>query len=419
MNWGLFTLLKRLELDSQGNYRLVSVVLLHATHARFHETADLPQIGPDRKEEDVMQRFLSVLCTIAVLALLMALVLPNPVAAQSKEINRAPASADTSGHPLHLNVDAASGHKVHVMPTPAQVKGVTDIGYQHNGGTPPLLYNGGPVMHSPKVYVIYWVPPKLQDGTATSLSSAYQTIETTMLKEYFGHSLMNNNTQYFDTKYITNVGSVAATYVDKSLYPGSDCYDPAVGAGLLTNGNNCISDTDLQNEVTKVMALKHWVGGVDNLFMVFTSSNEGQCAISDSDCSYYNYCAYHSYFVDGAGADVIYSNEPYGNTTVCQVSGAPSPNSNPDADAAATAAAHELTESITDPKLNAWLDSSGYEIGDECAYYYGVPLWDSGNATNQWDGHNFYIQTMYDNLAQGFYLTDVNFTGCMNVGPEL
>jgi hypothetical protein len=269
------------------------------------------------------------------------------------------------------------------MPTHAQAKALGSIGYQHNGGTPPLLYNGGPAMHTPTVYAIYWVPKTLQDGTSTSLSSTYQNVETTMLKEYFGHSLMNNNTQYYDAKYITNTGKVGGTYVDKSAYPGSDCFDPAVGAGLLTNGSNCISDLDLQNEATKVMGIKHWTGGVNKLFMVFTSSNEGQCAVSDSDCSYYTYCAYHSYFVNGSGEDVVYSNEPYGNTTVCQVAGAPSPNGFPDADTAATASAHELTESITDPLLNAWLDSSGYEIGDECAYYYGVALWDGGLATER------------------------------------
>lgn len=339
------------------------------------------------------------------------------VAAQALQIHHASETTlATSGHPLDLNRMTAEGRPVHVMPTREQVKGLNAMGYQHNGGTPPLLYNGGPVMHSPAVYVIYWIPPHLQDGTATSLSSSYQNIQSTMLREYFSHSLMNNNTQYYDTKHITNAGGLGGTYVDKSLYPGSDCFDPAT---VLTNGNNCISDTDLQNEVTKVMGIKHWTGGGNKLFMVFTSFNEGQCAVSDTDCSYYTYCGYHSYFVNSSNQDVIYSNQPYGDTTACQVAGAPSPNAFPQADTAATAAAHELTESITDPLLDAWFDSSGFEIGDECAYYYGIALWDGGLATNQWDGHSFYIQTMYDNLAQSYYLTDSNFTGCFNVGPEL
>jgi len=366
-----------------------------------------------------MQKFAPVFCTITVFTAVSAMLLPNTAFAQNPAVNRASEMPALGGQPLQLNVDAASGHQVHVMPTHKQIKDLADIGYQHNGGTPPLLYHGGPVMTSPTVYLIYWVPPHLQDGTATTMPASYQNIETTMIKEYFGHSLDNNNTQYYQNSpkaYIKNTGTVGGAYVDNALYPGSDCFDPAT---TLTNGNNCISDGDLQKEVGKVMALKHWTGGVNNLFMVFTSSNEGQCASSGSDCSYYTYCAYHSYFVNSASQKVIYSNEPYGDTTVCQVPGAPSPNGFPKADAAATAAAHELTESITDPLLNAWLDSSGFEIGDECAFYYGVPLWNGGLANEAWDGHPFYIQTMYSNLTRNYFLTDSNFTGCFNTGPDL
>jgi len=226
---------------------------------------------------------------------------------------------------------------------------------------------------------------------------------------------MNNNTQYYDTSsYIANAGKFAGSYIDKSLYPGKDCVDP-LG---ISNSHNCISDGDVENEVAKVMGIKGWKGGVNNLFMVFTSSNEGECFTSNSDCAYSNYCGYHTYFTSGS-TDVIYAYLPYGNTSYCQVSGAPSPNGFPDADTASTAASHELTEAITDPELDAWFDSSGSEIGDECDYYYGIALWDGGKATEQWNGLNFFIQTEYSNLTQGYYLTDSNFTGCFNVGPEL
>lgn len=341
----------------------------------------------------------------------------NPAAAQALQIHGASdVMPPNSGHPLQLNIMTSDGHSAHVMPTPAQIKGLADAGYQaHNGGTPPLLYNGGPVMHTPNVYIIYWVPPHLQNGASTTLSSSYQKIQTDLITQYFGHSLMNNNTQYYDKhSYITNAGRFAGTYVDKSLYPGKDCTDPEG----ISNSENCISDTDVRNEVSKVMGIKGWAGGANNLFMVFTSSNEGECMVSDTSCSYSNYCGYHNSFTKGS-TEVIYAYLPYGNPSFCQVSGAPSPNSFPDADTASTAASHELTESITDPEGDAWFDSSGYEIGDECAYQYGVPLWDGGNATEQWNGYNFYIQTEYSNLTQNYYLVDSNFTGCFNTGPEL
>jgi hypothetical protein len=330
------------------------------------------------------------------------------------------ASAQTSsavtGLALELNLTAESGRAVHILPPPARFKALGAL--NNNGGTPPLLYKGGPVMTTATVYAIYWASPTLQDGSPTSLSAAYQTVQNNMLKEYFGHAIANNNTQYYQvvggTKtYIKNSGRFGGSYVDTSPYPGKDCSDPAV-----PTPTNCISDTDLQNEISKVMGIKGWTGGVNKMFLLFTSSNEGQCLTSSTQCSYQVYCAYHSAFVNSSSQDVVYGNIPYGNTSVCQIPGAPSPNSNPAADVAATAASHELTEAITDPLGNAWFDSSGFEIGDECAYFYGFIGWDSAKANETWDGHPFLLQTEYSNYLSGWSIS-TSYPGCFNSGPEL
>ena len=86
---------------------------------------------------------------------------------------------------------------------------------------------------------------------------------------------------------------------------------------------------------------------------------------------------------------------------------------------AATAASHELSESITDPLGDAWYDSSGYENGDECAYFYGNVPYNGGTANELWDGKPFILQTEYSNAISNFYTTDINFAGCFNAGPEL
>jgi hypothetical protein len=269
----------------------------------------------------------------------------------------------------------------------------------------PLAYHGGPVLQTVNTYAIFWIPAHLQNGGATSMSAGYQTVEKNMLTDYPGHGIDNNNTQYYQgtttKKYIQNAGKLAATYVDTNLYPASGCSDSA------TPGN-CITDAQLESEIARVMALKGWTGGLTNMFLVFTSSGEGSCFDNtNTSCAYVQYCAYHSFFTNSGGATVVYSNEPYGNTTVCQTSAAKSPNNNPAADAAATAASHELTEAITDPLLNAWFDSSGNEIGDICAYIYGSNTWDAGLANEAWNGHFYELQTEYDN----------HVAGCVQVGP--
>jgi hypothetical protein len=258
-------------------------------------------------------------------------------------------------------------------------------------------------MTATNTYAIFWVPPTLQNGKATSMSAAYQTIQKNVLADYAGHGIDNNNTQYYQgstsKKYIQNSGQLAGSFVDTSAYPASGCNDPA------TPGN-CITDAQLQTEIERVMTLKGWSGGLGKMFLVFTSSGEGSC-MGGAQCAYTTYCAYHGFFTNSSAQTVIYSNEPYGNTSVCQKPGTPSPNGNPAADAASSVATHELTEAITDPLLNAWYDAALNEIGDLCAYQYGTNTWDSARANQMWNGHFYEVQMEYDN----------HLSGCVQVGP--
>ena len=294
-----------------------------------------------------------------------------------------------------------NGQNIHVFPT------VTRRGAATTLDSGPLVYHGGLVMQAGVTpYVIFWVPPKLQNGSATTMSAQYQTVQKNMLSDYPGHGIDNNNTQYTQVvnnakTYIQNKGAAAVTYLDTNPYPASGCKDTVTPGG-------CITDSQLQAEIKRVLALKAWSGGLNKVFLVFTSSGEGSCIDStNSECSYTYYCAYHSYYLAGS-TPVVYANEPYGDTTSCQSAGQPSPSGNPVADAAATSASHELTESITDPELNAWYTAQGNEIGDLCAYDYGLYYnWDGGNANQMWNGHFYMLQTEFDN----------NQLSCVQVGP--
>jgi hypothetical protein len=296
------------------------------------------------------------------------------------------------------------GHKVHVFPTPNLNAAAADTG--------PLVYNGGPVMQSGVTpYAIYWVPTKLQNGAVTSMSTHYKTVLKNVLGDYMAHGIDNNNTQYAQQinftgpkTYIQNKGASAVSYVDTNPFPASGCADTA------TPGN-CITDGQLQTEIVKVMTLKGWTGGLNKIFFVFTSSGEGSCFdATNAQCAYTYYCGYHSYLLGGAlgTTPIIYANLPYGNLVNCQVPGTPSPNSDAIADAAATVASHELTEAITDPELNAWYTARGNEIGDLCAYNYGVVYsWDGGMANQMWNGRFYMLQTEFDN----------NQLSCVQIGP--
>jgi len=304
-----------------------------------------------------------------------------------------------------LTAISNGGGVIHAFPTihaKESIKPMSDYG--------PLIYHSGGAVMGPSitVYPIFWVPARLQNGRSTGMSTHYQAVQYNMLKDYAGHGLGSMTTQYFQksgttTTYVQNKGgldSKGTYFVDTAPYPSSGCQDPA------TPGN-CLTDAQIRAEVQKVVNYAKLTGGLDKIFMLFTSSGEGSCFDSSSQqCAYTHYCAYHSTYKNTA-TPVIYANEPYGDVNNCQAAGVPSPNHDPYADAAATSASHELTEAITDPLLNAWFTSQGNEIGDICAYDYGSPDWAYGYANEMWNGHYYMLQTEYSNHSQS----------CLSVGP--
>jgi hypothetical protein len=178
-----------------------------------------------------------------------------------------------------LNPINKAGEVVHILPTRKLAADLAAasaaVGFADNG---PLLYHaGGKIMPSVISYIIYWTPPKLQTGAVAGWSAAYQNLQTRFLTDYQGHSLANNNTQYYQTisgvtSYIHDTGGVSGVYVDTAAYPASGCSDS------ITPGN-CLSDAQIQAEIKKVMALKGWTPGMNKIFFVYTAKGEGSNVI--------------------------------------------------------------------------------------------------------------------------------------------
>jgi hypothetical protein len=153
------------------------------------------------------------------------------------------------------------------------------------------------------------------------------------------------------------------------------------------------------------MKANGWTGGLDKIYLLYTSTGEGSCA--GTSCAYTDYCAYHGAIIS-VSPNIIYANIPYGNLNVCQVEGTPSPNGHPVTDAVTDVVSHEITEAITDPLLNAWFTAQGNEIGDLCNFVYGPNTWDGGNANQWWNGHFYELQMEFDNHS----------LSCQQVGPQ-
>lgn len=300
-------------------------------------------------------------------------------------------------------VSGATG-TVHIYATPELSK---QIKAQQGTNTLGVLsYHGGPIMTGDSFYAIFWIPPTLQNGSATSLSAKYQSVAKRFLADYPYHGIANNSTQYYSTnsgtKYFVAKGGLAGTYLDTNAYPASGCSDS------ITPGN-CITDAQLQAEITRVMTLNGWTGGLNKMFLVFTSTGEGSCFDStSSSCAYSQYCAYHGYF-GSTTSPTIYANQPYADPSYCYAPpGQQDPNGDIPSDANVNVTSHEITEANTDPELNAWWDTaSGAEIGDLCGWTFGVNGWDAGLANQMWNGHFYDLQMEYDN----------HLGACVQVGP--
>jgi hypothetical protein len=240
-----------------------------------------------------------------------------------------------------------------------------------------LIYHGGPVMAGvSKDYAIFWEP------TGSYVSPTYNSL----IERYFGDvgssGLYHNNTQYTNSvgKAPTS-SSLGGAWVDTSAYPGPT-----------------LSDAQIQHEATKAIKANGWTASIHNNFFVFTARNEVICTGSSS-CSFTNWCAYH-----GAFGSTIYDAMPYvgTNLTACWAGGK-SPNGDVDADATINVTSHEQMEAATDPHLNAWYDSSGYEIGDKCAWTFGHINTDGSNVS--WNGHKYIVQREWDNHTNSCVLT--------------
>jgi hypothetical protein len=208
------------------------------------------------------------------------------------------------------------------------------------GGAGPLLYGGGPIQKSPKVYLTFW-----------GWHGSDPTGEAAILQNFFngvgGSSWANIQTQYRENARgnITNpAGQLKGVWFDDSSTPLAVILDSQVAAEA-------------------VKAEQHFGFDPDADYMVATPTGTGTAGFK------VQYCAWHSITSDG-GKQVAYTNLPYitdAGTSCGQnyVNGGSAGTS----DGVTIVGGHEYAEAVTDPDVSTgWIDASGQENGDKCAW---------------------------------------------------
>jgi hypothetical protein len=318
----------------------------------------------------------------------------------------------------------AHGRPLGIVPPASQAGGFA----QAAGRTPPddqcapwqtpiacnLDYQGGPVMHSSKIYAIYWVP------SGFSVDTNYESLINRYFADVAAESSRTTNvysaaTQYYDAAGpIAYQSSFAGSYVDTNAFPTSGCDDEG-------GDPVCLTDQQIQDELQNVLTAKAWHASNSTMFFVMTPNGVGSC-FDDTppslggDCTTNTYCAYHNSFTDSSNEPVIYGNEPY-DATISGCDPGSSPN-NDDADASINTLSHEHNEAITDPFGDAWWNfDSGQENGDNCAWIFGNAL--GGNpGVDEYNqvinGHHYWLQEEWSNdgsdCVQHYLGVPVNFS---------
>ena len=301
--------------------------------------------------------------------------------------------------------------KSHIAIMAAAGTCVADHASDVANGTPPLIWHGGAVMGTratgPVVVTpIFWSPSNypmafsykallLNYHGAVANSSGHLTNVYSVLTEYFGS---NGQIRY--------QFNPAFPIFDSNPLPASGCTVASQDTfGIYADGSGysaCLDDAQITAEIDRVTAATGLPHNLSHIYVIYLPKHVESCILPGQTTSTANgqactinyqptglYCAYHG--EDSTNA--IYANMPYpiyGSATGFTCSSeaifgvTQSPNNNLDGDVQISTASHEISESITDPDTaTGWYDSSGFEIGDECAYIFGPVSGVPGRFYNQ------------------------------------
>jgi hypothetical protein len=257
----------------------------------------------------------------------------------------------------------------------------------------------GEIMPTTHTHLIFWLPAGFHysGGTTAASDLAYETQITAYFNDVGGSQILNTTTQYPGNNGTpADTSDLASSVVDTTAFPhAGTTADP-------------VTQTDLNNQVfTHVTAT-----GMSDMYFIFLPNNLIDCdhAPPMASCNSNAYCAYHTYGWSGSDTpanDFVWADIPDNRSTAAIGGcGNSTVTGNNSADTTLSSVEHEHLEAVTDPRLNAWKDSTGNagENGDKCNRDMGVAN-NSSTTPNNFLGSApsdvFRIQREWSNAAGG------------------
>jgi hypothetical protein len=251
----------------------------------------------------------------------------------------------------------------------------------HAGTSPDLTWHGGTVMPSAAVTAVFWGP---------SWSKA----------TFVGDKIVG-----LDSWYTGVTGSSYAVTSDEYTGTNGQVGSTVSYAGHLidtstVSRNVSRSVTATLNEVCKVIKTPVSNG----YYPVYVDTRRGGAG----------FCAWHSYG-SCSGVPVqfgfFFNLDGDAGCDPADTSGLHSQG----LAALANVTGHELSEARSDPRNGGWLDSSGQENADKCAWTFGTPLLTFSNGS-QWKIQGNWSNAAYDGSPQTGYPNSSGQHGCLDGG---
>jgi hypothetical protein len=234
---------------------------------------------------------------------------------------------------------APAGSKIHVMRSERTTPKTSQHGRRVStySGSGPLTYHGGPVMHEAHLYLTYWGWSGDPNGEGPYLESFLHGLP--------GSAWLGTVTQYSDS----GGASTNLSYQYGGVWHDNTNPLPA-------------NPSDAQIQAEASAASSHFGGDPDGIYFVATPQNHATPGFASGTNG--GFCSYHGYT-----GSILYVNFPYQtDSQACTSESQAHPGSASLLDVVSVVAGHEIAETINDPNLNAWIDGSGNEIGDKCAW---------------------------------------------------
>jgi hypothetical protein len=278
-----------------------------------------------------------------------------------------------------------NGETIHVLPTPAALHSGRDTGatfavpgdaytvFSASYGSGALIDHGGPEIPTAKFYPIYW---NSSVSSSTETSGGHSSIEQQMVD--FVQSFSGSSSYTMIQQYGTQ-NQISATIANQGSVIRSE---PTKGS---------IRDGQIQSFLSGLFAAGAVPADPNAVYGIYFPPGM-KIQLQGMSCS--SFCGYHNYYTYGNGANakrIKYAVFPYLNCSACKISANAIV-----ADMLTIVVSHEIREAVTDPQLNAWFDSSGYEADDKCAWHnlYYMP------------GTNLLVQPEYSNQHGGCVVPD-------------